>query len=768
MSVSNNQAADATTFNNAFISRTKDSDTTGVVGLKNTSDPTSGAAITNAQKAINDNATAVANILQVIPSLATKVEVTTHTDDTTGVHGIADTAALVTLTGAQVLTNKDYDGGTAANSRRLTVPKSTKALLDALTRKEATLVYATDQGKLYYDNGATLKAVGAGAGSGSGGVNYIEQDNSDFENGIGAWQTDNGAGTGTASTVLTLSSETTSVLRGTKSLRIAKSAASASGHYAYIASTTIDPADRGKVLWGSLEGDFSHASYASGDLTIEAIDGVLLSSIPAYVEGGTSGAFNSGKGKYIFRVVTTATTSQVHLRIKGNSTSALAYNVFIDDVKLGPQEYVIGAGVSDWQSFPMVITGSVTNPTKASNATADSAYWRIVGDTMEIQYFYRNPASPSGAAAGSGTYGFNLPSGYSIDTSKINVASSGGLNTVGSASGYIGSGSVNVTGSVVIQTATVLNIVLGDNASGDLTVGSTFLPLTNAHVYYSFSARVPIANRSSNTVLSNSRVEYAFNSSTTTSSDATSFGYGSGGANIQAFAPAAAGTITKRVRFQSAIQPTDKLTLQFSSNGTVWFDHSDTPFTFMFSDDGTTGYGAWISPVNSTDVDVVFQYRALVGTTWSAYSAWRWRVVKCANPLAVETAPKEHKTSSSTLINWPIAVNTWGDLTSFQLPPGEWDLCCQAEFYSNTGGTTTTVVGLGITTNSGATGAGLSKGDNYLTATKRTAFDSRDPVAITPYKVNVTAPTTYYLKGYAESSITNLQVAYRLSARRIS
>ena len=72
-------------------------------------------------------------------------------------HTFADTDS------AQAFTNKDYDGGTASNTSRLTVPKDTKANLDGLTRKEGTLVYATDEDKLYADDGTNLVEVGSGA-----------------------------------------------------------------------------------------------------------------------------------------------------------------------------------------------------------------------------------------------------------------------------------------------------------------------------------------------------------------------------------------------------------------------------------------------------------------------------------------------------------------------------------------------------------------------------------------------------------------------------
>lgn len=54
MSVSNGQSANATTFNGAFVSRTSDTSTVGVLTLNNTSNPNSGAQVTNAQRALNE------------------------------------------------------------------------------------------------------------------------------------------------------------------------------------------------------------------------------------------------------------------------------------------------------------------------------------------------------------------------------------------------------------------------------------------------------------------------------------------------------------------------------------------------------------------------------------------------------------------------------------------------------------------------------------------------------------------------------------------
>lgn len=70
------------------------------------------------------------------------------------------------------ISDSDIDGGTASNAHRITVPKDTKANLDALVRKAGTIVFATDEGVLYIDDGADLIPVGSGSGGGGGSINW--------------------------------------------------------------------------------------------------------------------------------------------------------------------------------------------------------------------------------------------------------------------------------------------------------------------------------------------------------------------------------------------------------------------------------------------------------------------------------------------------------------------------------------------------------------------------------------------------------------------
>ncbi len=67
---------------------------------------------------------------------------------------------------SQVITAKDYDGGTASDTSRFTLSSDTTANLSGLTRKAGTLFYDTTLGEPVYDTGAALVSmISAGATS---------------------------------------------------------------------------------------------------------------------------------------------------------------------------------------------------------------------------------------------------------------------------------------------------------------------------------------------------------------------------------------------------------------------------------------------------------------------------------------------------------------------------------------------------------------------------------------------------------------------------
>ena len=137
----------------------------------------------------------------------------------TGVNSTAtfpSSGTVATIAGTQALTNKDFQGGTATDASRITIPKETTANLTALTRKQATIWYDTTQDKIVYDNGTLLTAVGSGSGGGTGSYTSVLT-NGDFATGAAcdsSWTS--AAGTD--------SCDGSVFIEGTKALSIALSA----------------------------------------------------------------------------------------------------------------------------------------------------------------------------------------------------------------------------------------------------------------------------------------------------------------------------------------------------------------------------------------------------------------------------------------------------------------------------------------------------------------------------------------------------------------
>ena len=98
--------------------------------------------------------------------------------------------------------SSDLDGGTASNTSRITLPKASTATLNALTRKQGTVVYDTTRNKALVDNGASLVTVGSGSGT-SGNLAA----NPGFEDGTSDWTASGGTTTATTNTLANVGSE---------------------------------------------------------------------------------------------------------------------------------------------------------------------------------------------------------------------------------------------------------------------------------------------------------------------------------------------------------------------------------------------------------------------------------------------------------------------------------------------------------------------------------------------------------------------------------
>lgn len=262
----------------------------------------------------------------------------------------ADSFLLANQT--QSVTNKDVDGGIASNSNRITLPKNSKSNLDSLTRKEGTIVYASDEKRFYGDDGLVLASLG---GSGAGGINFIE--NFNFEsniNGYAAYADAAGAspvdGTGgTPSVTITRETGASFILRNEASLKLAKDAVNRQGE-GFSVDFTIDNID--SIASKELSISFNYrtqGTYVNGDIKVFVYDidtNTVLGVVSTLNPSGELTAQANGD-KFIGSFFTVPGSLNYRLIFHAASTSALAYDFYLDHVKVGPEEALVVEGLEE-------------------------------------------------------------------------------------------------------------------------------------------------------------------------------------------------------------------------------------------------------------------------------------------------------------------------------------------------------------------------------------------------------------------------------------
>lgn len=417
------------------------------------------------------------------------------------------TTTLVGHNASQVITNKDIDGGTASNTNRITIPKDTKANLDGLVRKEATLLYASDVDTLYVDNGDTLQEVGSG---GSGFKNIIANSNAKFETGVADWVTyDDGAtatpvdGSGGAPSAITLDIEEAAEARleGFKSLIISKSAADGQGEGASVDSDILDNADIGKPLYVSFSYDTSNLDYDAGDLKVFAYD--LANNERLTVYNNDDGILLAGQSGTKFNGVIYPKTNcdQVRLIFHCATTNAAAWDVIVDEILITPQALTVsGPIITDWESFTPVGIHS-TNTTYTGTK-------RRVGQNLEMIIKVAYSGAPNDALQF-----ITIPDSLNIDTSIMPLGSVPGTciyyNASGDTSSQTGYSSANISVNsatdLEIGTMAPVNSSTVSRAYYETDNGGNFFNTLASGDFYTIHVTVPIVgwSNTSNTFSQN-------------------------------------------------------------------------------------------------------------------------------------------------------------------------------------------------------------------------------------------------------------------------
>lgn len=401
----------------------------------------------------------------------------------------ASWAEAVSPTGTQVLTNKDYDGGTASNTSRLTVPKDTKANLDILTPKEANLAYGIDTKKLYVNDGTNWSPVGSGGGT----QNFIS--NPDGSLGTTGWslQTYSAAtrpsGTPTAgATQLTFAATTTNPLNGTTSFLLTKAAGTAQGQAAQ-AEFDLNLESRAKVLALKLNYLVNSGTFSAGSNTTDS-DVIVYTS---FYDGSTwsvaePSSFkllsNSSSISDVFSgsVQSPYNATKMRLILYVASTSSSAYALKLD-ASVAPSTYVYGTPITDWQSY---------TPTLSGAPGTTSGRYRRVGDSVEVKI----AAALTGAATT--TIRVTYPTDAQPDAAKL---PNGATNyfTYGTVTLYDASANIIYLGSPYIATGAFQ--IYGQGTS---TWGSA-VPIAYANGdYIQYEVTYPVLGWSSSVQMSDS------------------------------------------------------------------------------------------------------------------------------------------------------------------------------------------------------------------------------------------------------------------------
>jgi hypothetical protein len=147
------------------------------------------------------------------------------------------------------------------------------------------------------------------------------------------------------------------------------------------------------------------------------------------------------------------------------------------------------------------IYGTSSNPTKPTTTIYDKLYWRRVGSFMEIRYHFE-ATDATGAAAGSGTYYWDIPDGQALDTNFMDLPGAVAellkvfSTSVGVACGE-GDGASTAgkcVGKAFMLDADTWGIALGSNQFEEIkAVSSSAYELNTAPIRYQALLWIPIS-----------------------------------------------------------------------------------------------------------------------------------------------------------------------------------------------------------------------------------------------------------------------------------
>jgi len=557
-------------------------------------------------------------------------------DNTEAVVSVSGKVGVVTLDKADVgLSNVDNTSDTTKNAATATLTNktlTTPIFNDYVDVNEESApstpgagvvrVYAKTDKKIYTkDSAGTETQVGAG---GSGELNLIDNPSDSVSWSSTGWV--GAAATTTTAGDLPLAGITDTAIKITSDTSAGTEAAE---YVSYAFTTPASLSAKLKVEFYMRPG----SNFIASEWTVSIYAGAVRQSLSTDASSVTYLPNFSGKFTTTFDcVASTAYTVRFARPVNAGANAGI---LNVANVIVGPGIQPQGAMVGRWTIFTMAV-GAPTPPTKGTVAH-DVARWRRVGESMEIVWRYRQTVA---GTAGTGSYTFAMPSGYTVDTAAVELAQRGSGNV-----GVFHASSSGVTteaiGFVRARTTTLLEATVQEDDVAPTDVSATVQSLSNAVQKYYLWALIPIAEwAGSGTInLAQNDVEWA-------ADDGTNDVFGPNGALVpnQAFAT---GNVSRAFAFPTGKQDTDLYILEVNYRGFGWSQMSDL-FIYNCGNNGVSSncYGAQGAWTSATAYTVSFGSqgtRVNISSSSNGNSAWateyaagtRFRVRKIAGGNAV-------------------------------------------------------------------------------------------------------------------------------------
>lgn len=267
------------------------------------------------------------------------------------------------------------------------------------------------------------------------------------------------------------------------------------------ADNTVLTADSSTALgvkWASATANLPVFTL-TGATTLPATSQIVLASGTTFAIGLPAAASNSGLYYQIMK--TDGIPTPISISGTGFAGVTLCtikeeYSIVCDGTTFWPINHYSFMGITNLGG--MSIVGGVSNPTKGASVLTNIVWFSRAADfgTLKFQYL-----QAVGGTIGSGVYGFKLPTGVTIDVSKVKTGAnySYGSGKLSSAADGVAATSVDVL--VSISDATTLNVNVTRQVSGNLNqsyqtwqsaASNQGVAWSDADLNFDFFAHLPI------------------------------------------------------------------------------------------------------------------------------------------------------------------------------------------------------------------------------------------------------------------------------------